>query len=144
MTRLISFALLGVLLGSGVMIAQGGNPRQYYSGWRKHTEKPYYYRWYYYKPSPQATNYNYHYGIYYPSRGKKVYMYNPHKKRYWGYYDMEAKAYSLLPEEQRREHIDDIPAEAFPKPGKMPIMPEATDGETMLEPPNDLPLTDIP
>jgi hypothetical protein len=113
--------------------------RQYYSSWRKHSEKPYYYRYYYYKPSADAEQYRYHYAIYYPSRGKKVYMYNPEKKRFWGYYDLEAKGYSLLPVEARRERLDDIPEEAFPKLGKMPPIPESRDNEAMLEPPGELP-----
>ncbi len=119
-----------------------GSPRQYYTEWRKHSEKPYYYRWYYFKASPDDKEYQYHYGIYYPSRGKRIYLYNPHKKTFWGYYDPAAKGYSLLPPEKRRERIDDIPAEAFPKPGKMPPIPGSSDGAVMLEPPGDFPEVD--
>lgn len=111
--------------------------RQYYSGWTKHGSRPYYYRHYYYKPSAAATAYKYHYAIYYPSRGKKVYMYNPSEKYYWGYWDGDS--YSLLPKEKRKASIDDIAAEDFPKPGKPPSVPEAEDNEAMQAPPNDFP-----
>ena len=58
---------------------------------------------------------------------------------------LEAGGYSLLPPERRRERLDDIPAEAFPKPGKMPPVPDCRDGTRMPEPPNDLPkVTDLP
>jgi hypothetical protein len=139
MNRIVKLSVLGLLLVAAELPAQGEAPRQYYSAWRKHAEKPYYYRWYYFKPAAADKEYQYHYGIYYPSRGKRVYMYNPQTKKFWGYYDVEAKGYSLLPNEKRRERIDDIPAEAFPKPGKMPPVPGSDDGAAMLEPPPDLP-----
>jgi hypothetical protein len=114
--------------------------RQYYGPWKKHSTKPYFYRSYYFKKSPTDTEYSYHYGIYHPSRGKRVYMYNPKKKLYWGYWD--ADGYSLLPKEKRKESIDDIPAEDFPKPGKAPPVPEANDGILMDAPPSDFPNPD--
>jgi hypothetical protein len=143
--RVLQLLVLICVLGGAAVQGQEEAPRQYYSPWRKHAEKPYYYRWYYFKPAAADKTYQYHYGIYYPSRGKRVYLYNPHAKRFWGYYDMEAKGYSLLPTGKRRERIDEIPAEAFPKPRKMPQIPESRDGTTMLEVPNDLPrLEDLP
>jgi hypothetical protein len=145
MNRFVACFLLVSLFGAAGQAAHDKSPRQSYSAWRKHAEKPYYYRWYYFKPSADDQEYQYHYGIYYPSRGKRVYLYNPKSKKFWGYYDMEAKGYSLLPPQKRRERIDDIPAEAFPKPGKMPPIPDSRDGTTMLEPPDDLPkVEDLP
>jgi hypothetical protein len=142
MMRVVSLSVLVVLSGAVGLAARDAAPRQYYSPWRKHAQKPYYYRWYYYKPSATDPEYQYHYGIYYPSRGKRVYMYNPQAKKFWGYYDVQAKGYSLLPSAKRRERIDDIPAEAFPPPGKMPPIPDSSDGTAMLEPPADLPRVD--
>ncbi len=140
-----NLSVLLLLLAPTGFSAGGDAPRQYYTSWCKHSEKPYYYRWYYFKPSADDKEHRYHYAIYYPSRGKRMYLYNPHNKKFWGYYDVEAKGYSLLPPERRRERLDDIPAEAFPKPGKMPPIPDSRDGTAMLEPPNDLPkLTDLP
>jgi hypothetical protein len=145
MMRVVKLSVLVSVLAAAPLSVHAEPPRQYYSDWRKHAEKPYFYRWYYFKPSATDREYHYHYGIYYPSRGKRVYLYNPETKRFWGYYDMEVKGYSLLPTEMRRQRIDDIPAESFPKPGKMPPIPGAEDGAAMLEPPNDLPkLDDLP
>jgi hypothetical protein len=135
-------AVLVILLGMTALPGQNKGDRQYYSPWRKHADKPYYYRWYYFKVSPTDEDYQYHYGIYYPSRGTRVYLYNPHAKMFWGYYDMKAKGYALLPPAKRRQRLDDIPAEAFPEPGKMPPIPDAKDDTEMLRPPNDLPKPD--
>jgi hypothetical protein len=142
MMRNVLLSVLFVLLAAVVVAAQEKTARQYYSAWRKHAEKPYYYRWYYFKVSATDKEYQYHYAIYYPSRGKRLYLYNPHAKTFWGYYDMKAKGYSLLLPAKRRPRIDDIPAEAFPEPGKMPPIPGAKDGTEMLRPPNDLPKPD--
>jgi hypothetical protein len=145
MASFMRLSIVMCLLGTASLPAREDAPRQYYSNWRKHGEKPYYYRWYYFKPAASDKEYQYHYGIYYPSRGKRVYLYNPQAKKFWGFYDMEAKGYSLLPPEKRRERIDDIPAEAFPKPGKMPPLPDSKDGTAMLPPPDDLPkVEDLP
>ena len=135
MTRLLAilalcFATLTPLLPSA--FGQRAGRRQYYSNWAKHPNKPYYY-----KKSASARDYGYHYGIYYPSRGKRVYMYNPHKKTYWGYW--EGDNYSLLPPRDRKASIDDIDAESFPKPGKPPAIPESDDKEEMMPPPADFP-----
>ena len=131
-----AICLLIVLGGVTTLFAQP-SARQYYSEWKKHPAKPYYYRSYYYKKSASDREYSYHYGIYYPSRGKRVYMYNPHKKTYWGYW--EGEKYSLLPAEKRKALIDDIAAEDFPPPGKAPKVPEAEDDVVMIPPPNDFP-----
>jgi hypothetical protein len=62
-------------------------------------------------------------------------MYNPKKKVYWGYWDAD----SLLPAEKRKESIDNIAAEDFPKPGKAPAIPEAGYGVAMDAPPGEFP-----
>ena len=120
--------------------AQDTTKRQYYGPWKKHNTKPYFYRYYYYKKSPTDAEYSYHYAIYHPSRGKRIYMYNPHKKVYWGYW--EGDGYSLLPKEKRKELIDDIAADDFPKPGKAPPIPETDDGTLMIAPTGDFPSAD--
>jgi hypothetical protein len=141
MSRDLLVALLCVAVPFTLPSAQGqtGGRRQYYNAWAKHPTKSYYYRTYYYKKSARSS-YSYHYAIYYPSRGKRVYMYNPHKKRYWGYW--EGDKYSLLDPKHRRESINDISAEWFPAPGKPPAIPEADDGEKMVPPPTDFPKLD--
>ncbi len=111
--------------------------RQYYTAWTKHTSRPYYYRYYYYKAAPAASAYSYHYAIYYPSRGKRVYMYNPRSKKYWGYWDGDT--YSLLPGDKQKASIEDIAAEDFPKPAGAPNIPEAEDRVPMLAPPAEFP-----
>jgi hypothetical protein len=77
-----------------------------------------------------------------------VYYYNPVSQQYWGRFefgeDGKAKGYSLLAEKDRKEKLADIPESAFPKPAAMPAIPGTTDGEKMLPPPTDLPLTDLP
>ena len=50
--------------------------------------------------------------------------------------------FSLLAEKDRKEKLKDIPEAAFPKPGKMPPIPDSADGAAMLELPNDLPKQD--
>jgi hypothetical protein len=115
-------------------------PRQYYDDWVKAASKPYYYCHFYFKRSPTDATYAYYYGIYYPSRGKRVYMYNPQTKRYWGYW--ENGKYSLLPKEKQKASIDDIAAEDFPKPGKPPLIPDIGDEVEMLPPPADFPKLD--
>lgn len=116
-------------------------PRQYYSDWMYHPGKQYHYRSYYYKPNANFAGYNYHYAIHYPSEPRYVYYFNPYKRTYWGRYDTQGRPgqeYSLLAEKDCREVLKDIPAAAFPAPGKMPAIPESSDGAP-IEPPRDLP-----
>lgn len=139
----ISLPILAVLAGALLALlpadvsAEEERGRQYYGPWVKHASKPYYYRYYYYKATPTDTAYKSHYGIYYPSRGQRVYLYNPDTRKFWGYW--EGGDYSLLPQDKRAASLEDIPAEAFPKPGKPPKIPEATDDVTMEAPPKDFP-----
>jgi hypothetical protein len=118
-----------VIIGLSQAGAQKFRPN--YSNWEYNEQKKYYYRYYYYKPG------SHHYCIYYPSRGKKMYLYNPDKKRYWGYYDFESKGYSLLPEKDRLEDLNKIPEKAFPNPiGEMPEIPGES-GIKFVPPPSD-------
>jgi hypothetical protein len=151
-----------LLLGSFVVVAPGNSyaPRQYYGGWNKGSN--YYYRSYYYKPTPSYYGYKYHqaryYGYHYnkPAYKNNYYYYNTYTKKLWGrcpthayvneyygdhkddyYYGKQS--YSLLKEEDRKGNISDIKEEAFPPPKKMPPIPESKDGATMDLPPDELP-----
>lgn len=122
-----------------------GYGRHYYSSWSYKPRSSYYYSYYYYKPYASYSGYRHHYCVYYPSRTRYVYYYNPVRRVYWGRYDLEEKGYSLLDEKDRKEKLEDIPEKAFPKPGKMPEIPDSEDGERMLPiDPEKLPLSEEP
>jgi hypothetical protein len=119
--------------------------RQYYSTWRKHPQRSYHYRYYYYKPSTTYVGYKHHYVIYYPSRPRYAYFYNPYRKVYWGRCPIQTGGkgeYSLLAEKDRKGTLEEIPEAAFPKPGPVPPVPESSDGVAMELPPDDLPADD--
>jgi hypothetical protein len=144
--KVVGLSCAAVLLGAlgiSLALADYGTPRQYYGSWNKHASAGYYYRYYYYKPEPSYAGYRHHYAIYYPSQPKYVYFYNPYQKAYWGRcpttFDGK-EAYSMLSEGERKGKLEDIPETAFPKPGPMPKIPEATDNMKMELPPDDLPL----
>jgi hypothetical protein len=127
--------------------AQAQYGRQYYSSYSYYPTYGYYYTYYYYYPTVSSTTYSYHYCTYYPSRPRYVYYYNPVRRVYWGRYDLEKEGYSLLEEKDRKENLNDIPESAFPPPGKMPNVPEATDTLQMDKPPavpKAVPPTDAP
>jgi hypothetical protein len=135
-------ALVALALAPAQASAYGS--RQYYSGWRNNSRGGYYYRSYYYKPRPSYYGYKHHYVVYYPSRPKYYYYYNPYKNQYWGRCPVETDGkgeYSMLAEGDRKANLDDIPEKAFPEPGRMPRIPEATekDEEQLDLPPDDLP-----
>jgi hypothetical protein len=140
-TLLACVLALGIPV-AGVMVANA-NPtgaRQYYSGWSHY--KSYYYRSYYYKPYPTYYGYKHHYLTYYPSRPNYYYYYNPYTKHFWGRCPVDCggrEQYSLLPESERRGDIGQIPEKAFPAPGQMPAIPEATDGTKIDLPPDEKP-----
>lgn len=138
----IAFALLA---GFGANEADAAY-RQYYSSWSYHPTNNYYYSTYYHKPTPNYNGYSYHYCVYHPATPRYVYYYNPYRRQYWGRFDCEGKPgeqYSLLKEEDRKEKLGDIAESAFPKPGPMPTIPEATDG-TAIEPAPAPPSQDLP
>lgn len=116
--------------------------RQYYGTWTYNPIQRYHYRYYYYKPTVTTTTYSYHYVVYYPTRPRYYYYYNPVSRQYWGRYDREEKGYSMLAEKDRKEKLEDIAEEAFPKPAKLPPIPDATDNETIETPPDDAPKAD--
>jgi hypothetical protein len=116
--------------------------RQYYATWHKPAQKSYYYRTYFYKPAPTYAGYKHHYVIYFPSRPKYYYFYNPYKKVYWGRCPADhggKPLYSLLAERDRKGNVEEIPESAFPQPAALPPLPESTDGATLDLPPDDLP-----
>lgn len=117
-----------------------GSPRQYYSSWTKHPTKDYHYRRLYYKPSSTYVGYKHQYVIYYPSRPKHCYFYNPYKKSYWGRCAIHhGGKYSMLPPQHRKPTVPEIPESAFPPPSDPPLLPEAEDGLRLDLPPDDLP-----
>ena len=132
--------VLGLAAPFGNCALEPALERQKYGEWKKHASKPYYYRSYFFTRSPEDKEYQYHYGIYYPSRGKRVYLFNPQTKQYWGYW--EGNRYSILAKDRRKATIDDIPAEDFPMPGKAPEVPDTIDHLIMIAPPNDFPKLD--
>ncbi len=137
--------VLAMVVGMAASEAHAGY-RQYYSSWSYYPSNSYYYSTYYYKPQPSYNSYNYHYCIYYPTQPRYVYYYNPYTSQYWGRYDLEGKDgnnYSLLKEEDRKKELKDIPEKAFPAPGKMPIVPESSDG-VQIEAPRPVPEKDLP
>jgi hypothetical protein len=133
--------------------------RQYYSSWSYQPQKKYHYCRYYYKPTTNYSGYKYHYAVRYPRTyspqprySRYVYFYNPHRKVYWGRFDLEGKPgeqYSLLKDEDRKSNLEDIPEKAFPKPARMPVIPDSED-EIQILPidlntlPQDTDVNDLP
>lgn len=143
----LCFLTLVLMAGSLQTSDAGYNyaARHYYSGWSYYPSRTYYYSYYYYKPSANYNGYAHHYCVYYPTRPRYVYYYNPSRRVYWGRYDLEQKGYSLLAEADRKADLQDIPETAFPKPAEMPVIPDAEDGERMLPiDPTKLPSSDEP
>ncbi len=137
----IVFALLLLCSTGSFTAAQNYGPRQYYSGWNSHPSHGYHYRHLYYKPRPDYVGYRHHYCIYYPSRPKHVYFYNPYKKSYWGRCSIDhGGKYSLLAEGDRRSSLQDIPESAFPEPTAPPALPGVEDSVPLDLPPDDLPV----
>jgi len=137
-------AAMGVLSIGGMSLADDyGSPRQYYGPWQPSANSTYYYRNYYYKPTPTYTGYKHHYVMAYPSDQKRLYYYNPYKKTYWGYcptaYSEGEPAYSHLPAEYQKSSLSEIPESAFPPLGPQPAIPESQDGARLDLPPDDLP-----
>ncbi|MCA9113751.1 MAG: hypothetical protein KDA79_01600 [Planctomycetaceae bacterium] len=104
-----------------------------YGGWNYYGSRGYYYSTYNYTPT------RYHYCVYYPSKPRYTYYYNPYSQSYWGRYDLQGKPgaeYSLLAEKDRKKTLSDIPESAFPEPGALPKIddPEAN-GATLDAPP---------
>lgn len=104
--------------------------RQYYSSWNYQPTRSYYTSRYYYRPTTTYPTYSYHYCVYRPSQPRYVYYYNTHTRKYWGRFDCqgtEGHQYSLLKPQDQNGDLNKIPESAFPTPGKMPSIPDATD-----------------
>ncbi len=138
----LSFA--GACLASLTYAQTPGHAGNIYScsKWTKHTTKNYYYRTYYFKKAANDEDYVHHYAIYFPSRGKRIYMYNPHPqaRKYWGAW--EGDKYSLLPKDKQKASLDEIAAEDFPPFAAAPAIPGVVDKVTMIPPPMDFPKAD--
>ncbi len=130
----LALVLAGSSLLGGLAIAQTYNsPRQYYGGWNKFPRKQgYYYRSYYYKPTPSYTGYKHHYVVYNRATPKYYYFYNTYTKRYWGRcptYSDGQPTYDILSPEHRKPELDQIREENFKKnKDGMPSVPESKDG----------------
>jgi hypothetical protein len=139
----LAFALVLIACAAAPAQAKSYNSRQYYSGWRKYSKGGYYYRTYYYKPHSAYSGYRHHYAVYYPTRPKYIYFYNPYKKVYWGrcpsHWAPGRPTYSQLRERDRKGRLQDIPEKAFPPMKKMPPVPDSDDNKEMEPPPDDLP-----
>ncbi len=105
-----------------------------YGSWNYHTTHRYYYRYYRYRPSPDAESLKYHYNIYFPSRPRHIYYFDPQNKVYWGRYDLQQEGFSELPSNQRNPQLLEIPESAYPPPGQMPYVPETEGEERILRP----------
>ena len=116
-----------------------GYRRHYYTCWTYRPATNYYYSRYYYRPTTYTTSYSYHYVIRYRSQPRYYYYYNPVRRTYWGRYEFDANGkalgYSLLKPEDRKTSLAEIPESAFPKPAKMPQIPDSDDGVQMIPPP---------
>lgn len=136
-----AFCLLGMQVAA-LSAADYYHARQYYSDWHSHPNKSYSYRHYYYKPTPTYSGYKHHYVIQTPKDPKHYYYYNPYKQKYWGRCPANSDGqplYSLLAEKDRKATLDEIPETAFPKPSKLPPIPESKDGALLDLPPDDAP-----
>lgn len=134
----VALVTLGAATPADADYRYGYGHRHYYSSWSYSPQKSYYYRRYHYKPYSSYSGYKQHYCIYYPSKPRYVYYYNPHRKTYWGRLDLEGKEgeqYSLLAPEDRKENLEDIPEKAFPKPGAFPKVPDKDLKDDLTVPP---------
>jgi hypothetical protein len=108
--------------------AQAGSYGQYnYSASRGYGYRTYTYY------SQTYRSYRSHVAVYHPRSTRYVYYFNSHSRRYWGRYDLQTGMYQLLPENQRKESLNEIPENAFGQPGPMPGEEEG--GEDLLPPP---------
>lgn len=114
--------------------------RQYYvKYWQQNGG--YYYRAYHYRPKPDSA-YRLNLVIFYPSRPRYYYYYNPRTKKYWGRFDRREGGFSALPPDKAAGRISELPEDAFPGPGAMPVLPGSADGTRMKVPPDGFPPDD--
>ena len=135
--------VLGLLVSAACGLAAHAETyshRQYYGPWLQ--KDSYYYRYYYYKPTTEYAGYKHFYCLYYPSKASHYYYYDPYKKVYWGRCPTQCYGkpqYSQLAEEDRKPTLAEIPEEKFPKPEKLPEIPDSKDGAKLDLPPDDVP-----
>ncbi|HUE15940.1 MAG TPA: hypothetical protein VMR25_17345 [Planctomycetaceae bacterium] len=137
-----SFFGAALVVAAIIGVTQAGpSHRQHYNDWTYYPQFGYYYSSYYYQPSPDDKGYKHLFCIYYPAYPRFVYYYDPYQHYYWGRLDVKGEPghqYSLLAPKDRKAKLTEIPEDAFPKPGKMPPIPESKDG-TPMEPVKILP-----
>lgn len=139
----LKFAMFAIVAMGSLFVsterAEAGYYRQYYTSWTYRPRTRYYYTRYHYRPYTTTTSYNHHYVIYYPSRPRYRYYYNPVRRVYWGRFEVDANGkpvgYSMLKPADQKSSLDDIPESAFPKPSEMPQIPDSKDGKQMTPPP---------
>lgn len=127
--------------------------RQFYSVWYKPKDGRYFFRQYYYKPSPTDTSYRYLYLIYKPERTKEwMYWYDPANKVFWArcatvhnsaFKDGAVSCkelWSILPPEKRKGDLSEIKDTDFEKvESSAPFIPDSNDGKRMDCPPIEVP-----
>ena len=100
--------------------------RQYYGGWTYNPIQTYYYRPYVLFAVRFGDDVQLPLRGLVPGPATVLLLLQPRGRHYyWGRYDLKAKGYSVLAEKDRGAKLDDIPEKAFPKPGKMPNIPES-------------------
>lgn len=134
---LTTVAALGLLAVAFALPNEVDAQRKYYGSYsQKYNAGAYSYRYYNYY-SPKYGQYKKHMAVYYPSRPKYVYYYNPYTKKYWGRYDVTTGGYSLLPNHLKKERLNEISESDFPPEGQMPP-PEPGIDDPMLPPPESV------
>jgi hypothetical protein len=116
-------------------------PRQWYNDWTYYPQFSYYYSSYYYLPSAVDKSYRHYFCLFYPAHPQYVYYFDPQAHLYLGRLDVKGdpgRQYSALAAKDRKEKLNQIPEDAFPKPGAMPPIPDSRDG-TLMDPVKDLP-----
>ena len=148
LSKTIQICLLSMAVASSIVAISAPaeanyHLRQYYGSWSYHPTTNYYYCSYHYLPTVSTLTYSRHYVIYFPSRPTYRYFYNPIRRAYWGRYEVDSNGkpigYSMLEPADRRSSLEDIPESAFPKPTKMPTIPDSSDQVRMEEPPIEIP-----
>lgn len=129
--------IAGIVLSVVTLVGLASMPTSAEAGHRSSYSRPTFHKNYHVRQYTYYSNhhraYRSHHAFYFNHKPKHVYFYNPHKRAWWGRYDLETGGYSLLKEQDRKAELSDIPEHAFPKPGKMPA--EETGGAIMDVPP---------
>ncbi|MGB7325653.1 MAG: hypothetical protein WBD31_12335 [Rubripirellula sp.] len=142
---LVTALLVAFVVSAAAPAVAGYFRRQYYSTWSYHPTTRYHYCRYHYTPTIRTQTYHHHYVIYYPSRPRYRYYYNPVRRVYWGRYEVDEAGkplgYSMLEPNDRKSSLESIAESAFPKPSEMPSIPESEEAgdenvERMLPPPD--------